>query len=131
YMFDGLMAISPIDETLSLSKTGCHVVPLLMVFHNRPEADPTYIMDGLLSTTATSSIRPPCTAGPMERNCRDLSIDSLRFCAYPVITEAAITIIVRSRDLFFINQIKPRKSKREFENCLKYAVRLADRYDVG
>ena len=62
------MAMSPIVDTPSLSKTGSQVVPLFVVFHTPPEATPTYTMFGLLSTTAKSSMRPPMTAGPISRN---------------------------------------------------------------
>src|SRR5229473_3984493 len=67
---DGAMAMSPIVETLSLSKIGSQVVPLLVVFQTPPEAVPTYTMFGLLSTTAKSSMRPPIVAGPISRNSR-------------------------------------------------------------
>src|SRR5713101_5950983 len=67
---EGAMAMSPIVETPSLSKTGVHVVPLFVVFHTPPEAIPTKTMFGLLSTTAKSSTRPPITAGPSSRNSR-------------------------------------------------------------
>src|SRR5437588_3237132 len=71
---DGAMAISPIVETPSLSKTGSQVVPLFVVFHTPPEAVPTYTMFGLLSTTAKSSMRPPIVAGPISRNSRFLNL---------------------------------------------------------
>src|SRR6266852_8749836 len=71
---DGAMAMSPIVETLSLSKIGSHVVPLLVVFHTPPEALPTYTMFGLPSTTAKSSMRPPIVAGPISRNSRLLNL---------------------------------------------------------
>src|ERR1700724_4327249 len=61
---DGAIAMSPIVDTASLSNTGVHVVPLFVVFHTPPAATPTKTMFGLLSTTATSSMRPPITAGP-------------------------------------------------------------------
>src|SRR2546430_11849539 len=61
---DGAIAISPIVETLSLSNTGVHVVPLLVVFQTPPAATPTNTIFGLLSTTAKSSMRPSITAGP-------------------------------------------------------------------
>src|SRR5882757_9224887 len=64
---DGAIAMSPIVDTASLSKTGVHVVPLLVVFQTPPAATPTNTMFGLLSTTAKSSIRPPITAGPISR----------------------------------------------------------------
>src|ERR1700676_940393 len=70
---EGAMAMSPIVETPSLSNTGRKVVPLLVVFQTPPEATPIYTMLGLLSTTATSSMRPPNTAGPISRNSRFLS----------------------------------------------------------
>src|SRR4029077_5847855 len=71
---DGAIAISPIVDTLSLSKTGSPVVPLLVVFQTPPEAVPTYTMLGLLSTTAKSSMRPPIVAGPISRNSRLLNL---------------------------------------------------------
>src|SRR5258708_2704406 len=67
---DGAIAMSPIVDTLSLSNTGSHVVPLFVVFHTPPEAMPTYTMFGLLSRTAKSSMRPPIVAGPISRNSR-------------------------------------------------------------
>src|SRR5260370_10432665 len=55
---DGAIAMSPIVDTASLSNTGVHVVPLLVVFHTQPPATPTKPIVGLLSTTAKSSMRP-------------------------------------------------------------------------
>src|SRR6267143_2274772 len=71
---DGAIAMSPIVDTASLSNTGVHVVPLLVVFHTPPEATPTKTMFGLLSTTAKSSMRPPITAGPISRSSRLFSL---------------------------------------------------------
>src|SRR5260370_889139 len=71
---DGAMAMSPIVDTLSLSNTGSHVVPLFVVSHTPPEAVPTNTMFGLLSTTAKSSMRPPIVAGPISRNSRFLNL---------------------------------------------------------
>jgi hypothetical protein len=51
----------------SWSKSGVQVVPLLIVFQTPPAAVPTYIRRGWCSTTATAVIRPPITAGPIER----------------------------------------------------------------
>src|ERR1700732_4443432 len=70
--------MSPIVDTLSLSNTGSHVVPLFVVFQTPPEAVPAYTMFGLLSTTPKSSIRPPITAGPISRNSKFFSL-SVRF----------------------------------------------------
>src|SRR5579862_681971 len=70
---DGAMAMSPMVETGSLSKTGSQVVPLLVVFQTPPEATPTKTMLGLDSTTAKSSMRPPITAGPISRKSRALN----------------------------------------------------------
>src|ERR1041385_3387916 len=71
---EGAMAISPMVDTPSLSKTGSQVVPLLVVFQTPPDATPTYTIFGLLSTAAKSSMRPPITAGPISRNSRDLNL---------------------------------------------------------
>src|SRR5713226_9024375 len=71
---DGAIAMSPIVETLSLSKIGSHVVPLFVVFQTPPDAVPTYTTFGLLSTTAKSSMRPPIVAGPISRNSRFLNL---------------------------------------------------------
>src|SRR6266849_9684126 len=71
---DGAIAMSPIVDTASLSNTGVHVVPLLVVFHTPPDATPTKTIFGLLSTTAKSSMRPPITAGPISRNSRFLNL---------------------------------------------------------
>src|SRR5258707_5429147 len=71
---DGAIAMSPIVDTASLSNTGVHVVPLLVVFHTPPAATPTKTMFGLLSTTAKSSMRPPITAGPISRSSRFFSL---------------------------------------------------------
>src|SRR5712672_3876338 len=73
---DGAIAMSPIVDTASLSNTGVHVVPLLLVFHTPPAATPTNTMFGLLSSTAKSSTRPPITAGPISRNSRFLSLST-------------------------------------------------------
>src|SRR5260370_22679103 len=64
---DGAIAVSPIVDTLSLSNTGSHVAPLLVVFQTPPEPVPTYTMFGLLSTTAKSSLLPPTVAAPISR----------------------------------------------------------------
>ncbi len=68
------MAMSPMVDTPSFSKTGSQVVPLFVVFHTPPEAAPTYTMFGLPSTTAKSSMRPPMTAGPSSRNSSALNL---------------------------------------------------------
>src|SRR5882762_6794553 len=73
---DGAIAMSPIVDTASLSKTGVHVVPLLVVFQTPPAATPTNTMFGLPSTTAKSSMRPPITAGPISRSSRFLSLST-------------------------------------------------------
>src|SRR5580658_4534028 len=88
---DGAIAISPIVETPCLSNTGSHVVPLFVVFHTPPEAVPTYTIFGLLSTTATSSMRPPITAGPTSRNSKFFSL-SVGFPAldWPAASGAAL-----------------------------------------
>src|SRR5215475_5348840 len=70
-------ATSPIEIMPSWSKMGSHVVPLLTVFHTPPPADPTYIVVGLLSTTAKASMRPPMIAGPIVRHLRLFKTDSL------------------------------------------------------
>src|SRR5437870_3654449 len=57
--FDGATATSPRATVSWLSKTGFQVVPLLTVFHSPPEAVATYRVEGRLSTTATSTTRPP------------------------------------------------------------------------
>src|SRR5260370_39227657 len=71
---DGAIAMSTIVDTVSLSNSGSHVVPLFVVFHTPPEAVPTYPMFGLLSTTAKSSMRPPIVAGRISRNSRFLNL---------------------------------------------------------
>src|SRR5882724_6799445 len=71
---EAAIAMSPIVETPSLSNTGSNVVPLFVVFHTPPEAAAIYTMLGLLSTTATSSMRPPIAAGPISRNSRLLNL---------------------------------------------------------
>src|SRR5712671_7444089 len=73
---DGAIAMSPMVDTASLSNTGVHVVPLLVVFHTPPAATPTKTIFGLLSTTAKSSIRPPITAGPISRSSRLLNLST-------------------------------------------------------
>src|SRR5260370_12759584 len=73
---DGAIAMSPIVDTASLSNTGVHVVPLLVVFHTPPAATPTKTMFGLLSTTAKSSMRPPITAGPISRSSTFFSLST-------------------------------------------------------
>src|SRR5262249_31999510 len=67
---DGATATAPSELVLSFSKTACQVVPLLTVFHKPPEAAATYMIAGLFSTTARSTIRPPMFAGPIERRIR-------------------------------------------------------------
>src|SRR5580704_15883864 len=68
--------MSPIVDTLSLSNTGSHVVPLFVVFQTPPDAVPAYTMFGLLSTTPKSSMRPPITAGPISRNSKFFSLSA-------------------------------------------------------
>src|SRR5712692_9187210 len=73
---DGAIAMSPIVDTLSLSNTDSHDVPLFVVFQTPPDAVPTYTMFGLLSTTAKSSMRPPIVAGPISRNSKFLNLSA-------------------------------------------------------
>src|SRR5438445_9582847 len=61
---DGAIAMSPIVETPSLSNTGVHVAPFLVVFQTPPAATPTKTMFGWLSTHAKSSMRTPITPAP-------------------------------------------------------------------
>src|ERR1700676_607719 len=110
---DGAIAMSPIVDTLSLSNTGSHVVPLFVVFQTPPEAVPAYTMFGLLSTTPKSSIRPPITAGPISRNSKFFSL-SVGFdwptvptgarIASPTQNTTAATIVLKAnkaRRIFF------------------------------
>ena len=46
--------MSPKLDTTSLSKTGFHIVPLLVDFHIPPDADAIKTISGLLGTTSTS-----------------------------------------------------------------------------
>src|ERR1700675_690199 len=105
--------MSPIVDTLSLSNTGSHVVPVFVVFQTPPEALPTYTMFGLLSTTPKSSIRPPITAGPISRNSKFFSL-SVGFdwptvqtgarIASPTQNTTAATIVLKAnkaRRIFF------------------------------
>src|SRR5262249_8564142 len=111
---DGAIAMSPMVETPSLSKTGSQLVPLFVVFQTPPEAVPTYTMLGLPSTTAKSSMRPPITAGPISRNSRFLNF-SVGFCSTAVkfITRAPnntqqATIVRRILDVCFISSPQAR-----------------------
>src|SRR5580704_5606105 len=89
---EGAMAISPIVDTASLSKTGSHVVPLLVLFQTPPEATPTNTMLGFDSTTAKSSMRPPITAGPSSRNLSPLNLSADdEEAGAPGVSGAAIT----------------------------------------
>src|SRR5438105_15850813 len=113
---DGAMAISPIVETPSLSKTGSQVVPLFVVFHTPPEAVPTYTMFGLLSTTAKSSMRPPITAGPISRNSRFLNLSvglcgaAAKFTAIAPNINEQPTIVRSVLDVCFISISSSAKS---------------------
>src|ERR1700730_5612422 len=86
---DGAIAVSPIVDTLSLSNTGSHVVPLFVVFHTPPEAVPTYTMFGLLSTTPESPTRPPSTAVPTSQTTSFFGL-SVGFLCPAVSTGASI-----------------------------------------
>src|SRR6202030_582855 len=108
---DGAIAMSPIVATASLSNTGVHVVPLLVVFHTPPAATPTKTMLGLLSTTAKSSMRPPITAGPISRNSRILHLSvafgwsagaASAFTAHGPIQSSPPRIVRRALEICFI-----------------------------
>src|SRR5260370_6912318 len=71
---DGAIAMSPIVDTLSLSNTGSHVVPLFVVFHTPPAPVPPYTIFRLLSPTPNSSMRPPIVAWPISRHSRFLNL---------------------------------------------------------
>src|SRR6185369_10971021 len=61
-------ATEPVDATASLSKTPCHVVPLLVVRRTPPVPTAAKIVYGSFSFTAKSAMRPPMFAGPTERH---------------------------------------------------------------
>src|SRR5436190_19243413 len=61
------MTTVPIEYDASLSNTGVHVVPALMVFHTPPDATATYQVFLSRGCTAMSATRPDVSAGPMER----------------------------------------------------------------
>src|SRR5436305_6332862 len=65
-------ATDPVDATGSLSKTGCHVVPLLVVRSTPPVPTAAKIVYGSFSLTAKSAMRPPMFAGPIARQRRGL-----------------------------------------------------------
>src|SRR5215470_811717 len=92
---EGAIAMSPMVETPSLSKTGSQLVPLFVVFQTPPEAVPTYTMLGLPSTTAKSSMRPPITAGPISRNSRFLNL-SVGLCGSPGAAVVCTSIATRN-----------------------------------
>src|SRR6266446_3458165 len=73
---------------------GVHVTPLLTVLKMPPAAVATYMIRGSDSTMAKSSIRPPMTAGPMERNLRFRNAASCEGWAhaFPQKTESASTL---------------------------------------
>src|SRR5687768_9993599 len=54
---DGATATAPSATTACRSNCGVQLVPLLIVFHNPPDAVATYMVLGRLSTTATSTMR--------------------------------------------------------------------------
>src|ERR1041384_7686170 len=99
---EGAMQMSPIDVDPCSSKIGSKVVPAFVVFHTPPVAAPTYNVDGLPSTTAKSSIRPPMIAGPIERHCRFLSATSsglsLPFCAKTIPVETKTTTSMKTAE---------------------------------
>src|SRR5438874_2546646 len=61
------MTTVPIEYDASLSNTGVHVVPALMVFHIPPDAAATYQIFLSLGWTARSLMRPDVSAGPIGR----------------------------------------------------------------
>ena len=108
--------MSPMVETPSLSNTGSHIVPLLVVFQTPPEAVPTYTMLGLLSRTAKSSMRPPITAGPISRNSRFLNLSvglcgaAAKFTAIAPNNNEQATIVRSVLDVSFISISSSAKS---------------------
>src|SRR5665811_1655010 len=64
----GSIVRQPMAYAPYLSNTGCHVVPLLVLFHILPEATPAYISEWLPGLTARSAIRPEAHAGPTDLN---------------------------------------------------------------
>src|SRR5436309_13256559 len=69
--------MQPIEKEPCPSKTGAQVVPALTVFQTPPEAAATYQVVGVRGSTATSTIRPPTTAGPMLRNSRPAKVEAV------------------------------------------------------
>src|SRR5437763_13047802 len=68
--FRGSMAIAPVENEPSPSKTGVKDVPALVVFHTPPAAEATYQTALSLGLTAMSATRPEVSAGPIERSLR-------------------------------------------------------------
>jgi len=61
------ISIAPIELVGWSSKSGVNEVPWFSVFQTPPDAVPTKKTWGLASTTASSEIRPPMSAGPISR----------------------------------------------------------------
>src|SRR5262245_32665772 len=80
--FDGATATAPKHSVDCWSKTGVQFFPSSVVFHKPPVAAAMYIVLGLFSMTAMSTIRPPLLAGPMLRADRfaNTSTASAVFC---------------------------------------------------
>src|SRR4029079_8796876 len=72
------MAPPPMENEPWPSKTEDQVVPALVVFHTPPEAAATYQVLGFVGSTATSTMRPPTTAGPMLRSSRPAKVEAER-----------------------------------------------------
>ena len=63
--FDCSIARAPIEAVFSLSKIGFQEIPPLFDFHKPPDAVPTYMTSGLLTTTSIAVTRPDIPPGPM------------------------------------------------------------------
>src|ERR1044071_5379457 len=66
----GSIVTQPIENEFSPSNSGVNVVPALVVFHTPPEAVAMYQTRPSRGSTATSTMRPDTSAGPMPRSSR-------------------------------------------------------------
>ncbi len=80
---DREMAMSPKVLTGLSANTFTHVCPRLVDFHSPPEAVPTKTVEGSVGSASTSWIRPPVTAGPIDRGYMD-DITSVVIAAWPL-----------------------------------------------
>src|SRR5438093_1565813 len=103
------------ELVLVASNTAVQLRPLVSVFHSPPVAVATYMVSGLLSTTAMLTTRPPLPAGPIERALSSLSSAASPTLPSPKLGEGRVGGAASAEDT---NRLNRRNAARNtpFEN---------------